>query len=94
MFFGLLIPNIPKFIMSTVMLKSGIFTRLNAWSGIASNLLMIVYVVMITFIPAAGTKATAFAVPGGLLLIACIIMFTIKLFKLREAEEKCTDLLM
>jgi hypothetical protein len=83
-FFGFFIPNIAGLIISAVMLKGGVFTKTNAWLGIVGNSLMMLYVVMVTFVPGVENMATAFAMPGGLLLMVWMILFLIKLFKLSK----------
>jgi len=81
-FIGFFIPNLAGFIMSIVMLKGRVFTKTNSWLGIIGSILMMFYVIMVNFVPGIETMATAFAMPGGLLLMAWMIMFTIKFFKL------------
>ena len=43
---------------------------------------MLIYVVLVTFAPTVKNMAMAFAMPGGLLLLAWMIMITIRLFRL------------
>jgi len=43
---------------------------------------MVIYVILVTFIPSVEKLALAFAMPAGLLVMGWMIMFTIKLFKL------------
>jgi hypothetical protein len=83
MFFSFLIPNIAGFLMSLVMLKSNIFSRLNAWSGILGYLMMMLYVILVTFISGAGKSAVFLALPGGILILIWLIMVTAQFFKLR-----------
>ncbi len=81
-FLGFFIPNIAGLLISYVMLKGGIFSKLNSWFGIIGSILMLLYIILVNFIHRVDSMATAFAMPGGLLLIAWMIMFTIKLFQL------------
>jgi hypothetical protein len=81
-FLGFFIPNIANLMISMVMLKGTIFSRLNSWLGIIGSILMMFYIVLVNFVPGVGNMATAFAMPGGLLLMAWMVLFTIKLFKL------------
>ena len=83
---GFVLPNIAGLIMAFVMLSGRVFTRLTAWLGIIGSILMIAYLVLVTFVPGVGQMATAFAAPGGLLLMAWMIMFMIRLFKLGRAK--------
>jgi hypothetical protein len=73
--------------MSIVMLQGKIFSKVNAYLGIIGNALMLVYVVSVTFVPSVKETAVVFAMPGGLLLIAWMVMFTIRLFKLGTSKE-------
>jgi hypothetical protein len=81
-FIGFVLPTCAGLIMSVAMLRGGVFGRLTSWLGIAGGVLMVLYLVLVTFVPAVKTMATAFAMPGGILLLAWMIMFTVKLFKL------------
>ena len=69
-------------LMSYVMLKGKVFSRLTSYFGIIGNSLMVIYVIMVTFMPAVEKLALAFAMPAGLLVMAWMIMFTMKFFKL------------
>lgn len=82
---GFFIPNIANLIMSVVMLKGKVFSRTNSWLGIIGSILMMLYVVLVNFGTGIESMATAFAMPGGLLLMAWMIMFTSRLFKLSKA---------
>lgn len=83
-FFSFLLPTLSALIMSFVMLQGQVFSKANAYVGILGNLLMIVYVALVTFAPSVKTMAMAFSMPGGLLLVAWMVMFTIKLFQLHR----------
>lgn len=76
MLLGFLIPNAGGLIMSIVMLKGKIFTPACAWFGITGSILMIIYILCVTFVPAAKQFATLLAMPGGILLIIWMILFT------------------
>lgn len=67
-------------LMSYVMLMGKVFSRLTSYFGIIGNSLMVIYVIMVTFLPAAERLALAFAMPAGLLVMGWMIMFTMKLF--------------
>ena len=66
------------------MLKGGIFEKINSWIGIIGSILMLLYVILVNFGSGVENMATAFAMPGRLLLMAWMILFTIKLFQLRK----------
>ena len=81
-FFGFALSTIAALLMSLVMLQGRVFSKINSYTGIIGNVLMFVYVVLVTFNPAVKNTAVAFAAPGGLLLMAWMVMFTIRLFQL------------
>jgi hypothetical protein len=87
-FLGFFIPNLANLIMAFVMLKGSIFSKINSWVGIIGSVLMLLYVILVNFGSGVEKMATAFAMPGGLLLMAWMIMFTIRLFKLGHASLK------
>ncbi len=47
---------------------------------------MVVYIVMVTFMPVVEKMALVSAMPAGLLLIAWMVMFTIRLFRLGKVQ--------
>ena len=47
---------------------------------------MLLYIILVTFVPAAKTAAMAVSAPGGILLIVWIIMFTLRLFRLSREK--------
>jgi len=85
-FLGFALPTIATVLMSCVMLKGNIFSRANSWFGIIGNSMMVIYIIMVTFIPAVEKMALVFAMPAGLLAMAWMIMFTIKLLKLSQIQ--------
>ncbi len=87
-FLGFFIPNIANLIMSVVMLKGKVFSKTNSWIGIIGSILMLMYVILVNFGTGVEKMATAFAMPGGLLLMVWMIMFTIRLFKLGHISSK------
>jgi hypothetical protein len=82
---GFLLPNIAGLIMSFAMLSGKIFSKVTSFMGIVGNILILFYIVLVTFAPNVKDMATAVSMPGGLLLMAWMIMFTIKFFKLGNA---------
>lgn len=73
-------------LMSGVMLNGNVFSRTNSYMGLAGNSLLVIYAVLVTFIPTVEKLALVIAMPAGLLVMVWMIMFTIKLFKLSRAE--------
>ncbi|PKN91037.1 MAG: hypothetical protein CVU44_21500 [Chloroflexi bacterium HGW-Chloroflexi-6] len=86
-FFSFSLPTLAALMFSLVMLQGKIFSKANAWVGIIGNVLMLAYVVLVTFAPAVKEMAMAFAMPGGLLLLAWMVMLTIRLFQLGTAQD-------
>ncbi len=85
-FFSFLLPTLSALVFSFVMLQGNVFSKANAYIGIFGNALMLVYVVLVTFAPAIKDIAMAFAMPGGLLLLAWMVMITIRLFRLGTSK--------
>lgn len=86
-FIGFFLATLASVMMSWVMLTGKIFNRVISYMGIAGNSLMVVYVVLVTFAPATQSMATAIAMPGGLLGMTWMIMFTIRLFQLGRFKQ-------
>lgn len=84
---GFLLPMVASLIISCVMLKWGVFSKITACFGIAGSVLFIFYFVIVTFIPNGENLAMALATPGGLLTIIWMILFAIRLLKLRHTEH-------
>lgn len=84
-FIGFLLPTLASLVISFVMFRGNIFSKVNSWLGIVGNVLMMVYIILVTFAPAVKQMAMLFAMPGGLLLVAWMILLTIRLFRLGSA---------
>jgi hypothetical protein len=76
--------------ISLVMLKSGVFSKITAFFGIAGSVLFIFYFIFTAFMPDMENAAMAVATPGGLLSITWMILFAITLLKLRFKTNKGT----
>ena len=87
-FFGFALSTISALLMSLVMLQGKVFSKVNSYMGIVGNVLMLVYVVLVTFTPTVKDIAMAFAMPGGLLLMAWMVMLTIRLLQLGSLKTK------
>lgn len=81
-FIGFVLPNIAGIIMSAVMLKGKVFSKTNSYLGIAGSSLILVYLILVTFLPTTKNFATAIAMPGGLMAMAWMVLFAIRLFRL------------
>jgi len=86
-FFSFLLPTLSALIFSFVMLQGKVFSKANSYVGIVGNALMVIYIVLVTFAPAVKNMAMVFAMPGGLLLVAWMVMLTIRLFQLGISRE-------
>lgn len=87
LFIGFMLPNAAGLMMSVVMLKGGIFSKVTSWLGIAGYVLLMIYIILVTFVPRIKEMATLFAVPGGLLIMGWMILFTISLFRLAKSHR-------
>ena len=67
--------------------KEKVFGKLNSYIGIIGSFLMTIYVVLVAIVPSVKGMATLFAMPGGLLCMTWMIMFTIRFFKLGFAKK-------
>lgn len=85
-FIGFALPTFANVLMSCVMLNGKVFSRATSYIGIIGNSLMVVYIIMVTFMPAVEKMALVFAMPAGLLVMTWMIMFTIKLLRLGKRE--------
>jgi hypothetical protein len=88
---GFFIPNIANLMISIVMLRGRVFSAINSWFGIAGSILMLLYVTLVNFVNGFESMATAIAMPGGLLLIAWMILFTARLIRLGKRTESAVS---
>lgn len=79
---GFFILTIASLVMSFGMLKGKIFSKKTAYIGILGSTLLLVYIILVTFVPDIENVAMIVSAPGGLLALAWMIMFDIRLFKL------------
>lgn len=86
-FIGFVLPNIAGLIMSLTMLTGKVFSKITSYLGIVGSALILLYIVLVTFAPDIKDMATAFAMPGGLLVMAWMVMFTIRLFQLGSLKN-------
>ncbi|MHB1483908.1 MAG: DUF4386 family protein [Saccharofermentanales bacterium] len=80
-FLGFIITTIANIVLSIGMLKGRIFSMATAIIGICGGSLLMIYLILITFVPGTDTMAMMIATPGGLLSLAWMAMFSIKLFR-------------
>lgn len=85
-FMGFFLSSIGTLLMGLAMLKGRVFTRVTAWVGIVGITLLLIYTIGSTFVPEAGAAMMAFALPGGVLLMAWNVMVAKKLFQLGRGK--------
>jgi len=83
-FWGFAFSLIANLVISGVMLRAGIFPKAAAYVGIAGFTLLLIYVILVTFMPLVKNPVLVLAMPGGLLAMAWNVMIAIQLFRLRE----------
>jgi len=81
-FIGFVLPNIAGLVMSLAMLRGGVFGKPTSYVGLFGSALILVYLVIVTFVPAAKTMAMGIAAPGGIALMAWMVMFARRLFQI------------
>jgi len=84
---GFLLLSIGSLAMSYAMLAGKIFSKSTAYAGILGSILLLIYIILVTFVPGTKNVAMMIAAPGGLLALAWMIMFTIKLFRLGYSKN-------
>jgi hypothetical protein len=77
--------NLPTKNLSNIYLP-GAISKITAWFGLAGNLLMSAYLILVTFVPGIEKMAIVFSIPGGLLLMAWMVLYTRQLLKLNSAQ--------
>lgn len=85
-FFSFLLPTLSALVFSFVMLQGKVFSKASAYVGILGNVLMLIYVVLVTFAPTVKNMAMAIDMPGGLLLLTWMVMLTLRLFRLGTSK--------
>jgi len=60
--------------LSVAMLQGRVFLRAAGWTGLLGNLLLLAYLIVVTFVPGAGRSSIALAMPGGLLALAWMVL--------------------
>jgi hypothetical protein len=81
-FFGFFFVLVSEMMISFAMLSKEVFSRLTGLIGILGTLLMLIYIFLVTFVPGINQVAMILSLPGGLLLMAWMIIFAIRLFKI------------
>lgn len=85
-FAGFFLLTVGSIVMSIGMLKGNVFKKSTAYLGILGSSLLLVYVVLVTFVPEVKNVAVMVAAPGGILALVWMIMYTVRLFQLGRPE--------
>jgi hypothetical protein len=80
-FAGFFLSILAAIALSCSMLGGRPFPRTAAYAGIAGNALLLAYLVLVTFVPAAKPAAMAIALPGGLVAMAWLALVARGLLK-------------
>jgi hypothetical protein len=81
-FIGFCLGEIAGILISVVMLKGGIFSKLNAWVGILGFGMLLVYEICQSFIPGSSSFALIFAMIGGILNLVWYGLIAQRFFRL------------
>ncbi len=79
---GFLLVTAANIVLSGEMLRTRVFARATGMLGLAGNLLLAAYLVLVTFVPQVQSAAMVFAAPGGLLAIAWTILMAARLIRI------------
>jgi len=85
-FIGFALPTFANILLSHVMIKRRIFSKTTSIFGLVGNILMLLYIILVTFSPSVEKIAILIAMPGGLLVMSWMIMYMLKLLKLSFSE--------
>lgn len=72
--------------MSWVMLRSGVFSRINAYAGLLGFALLLAYEISASFIPATQSAALLLTIIGGLAVMVWYILIARRLFRLAQGQ--------
>lgn len=85
-FIGFFLSEIAGILISFVMLRSKVFSKLNAYFGILGFSLLLIFEVCSSFVPTLSNVVLIFALSGGLLSMAWYILIARRLFQLASAS--------
>ncbi len=78
---GFFLQTLASILMSWLMLRSRAFVKWTGWFGIIGSTLLLIYLMLITFMPDLQSIALVMAAPGGILAIIWMILYTKSLFQ-------------
>lgn len=85
-FIGFFLSEIAGILISFVMLRGKVFSKLNAYFGILGFSLLLIFEVCSSFVPTLSNVVLIFALSGGLLSMAWYILIARRLFQLASAS--------
>lgn len=80
-FLGFALSMIATILMAVSMIRSNVFGKFTGWIGLLGSTLLLVYLILVTFVPDAQTVAMALAAPGGIMSLVWMVLYTLTLFK-------------
>jgi len=86
-FIAFFFSEVAGIVMSIVMLRSKVFSKVNAYLGILGFALLLVFEIFTSFVWALDTEVMLFAMLGGLLSSAWYVLLALRLFKLESVPE-------
>lgn len=81
-FMGFFLTTIASICNAFVMLTGGIFKKKISYLGIIGYTLLLVYIVLVTFVPSLKENAVMMAAPGGVMVLIWLFLVGIKLIKM------------
>jgi hypothetical protein len=85
---GFLFPIFANALLCGEMIRTKVFSRISGILGLVGNLLLALYLALVTFVPESRAMAAALAAPGGLLAIAWTILLGLRLIKPSRAKPE------
>lgn len=73
-------------LMAWAMAQTRVYNQKTILFGLLGNGLLLIYIVLVTFIPAVGAFAFIVALPGGLLMLVWLSMVCLRLFKMGRSK--------
>ena len=86
-FIGFAVGTIASICMSYVMIDGEIFTKRVSYFGLIGYSLLLVYVLLVSFLPGIENLVKTIAAPGGLLVLAWVFTVGRKLMKIGSVQE-------
>lgn len=81
-FLGFVLSMISTILMSLSMIQSKIFGKVTGWIGLLGAVLLMVYLILVTFVPGTQNIAMTLAAPGGIMSLIWMVLYTLKMLRL------------